>query len=320
MRLIAAIKKFYEEFKEPRYRDRRAFYASELTANSRDLFWSLTGVRETNRGDITGRMRMDFGKWIEEGITKKVLANLHWFGIHAYTSQIPVGSSDPIAVDGYLDSLLVQRDGDKMGQPYVLEIKTKWGFGADLFLRNIEVPTENLAQMGLYLKDLSEKGVTSKGILLYVLFSDANLMDMVQVDCSYDGATNTVSAESYIRLGKGGELASGPVGATLELGPLFEKLQKIKECVKTGTLPASEHQYKKPLTPEFIDSLSDYKLKAMINGEKIEGDWQIRYSRYFDLHLQHEGSSREYTPDEIALLSEAYQRRHPKSKVGKKAS
>lgn len=312
--LVERIRRFFAEYKEPRFRDKRGWYASGLLSNARDLYWAATGEKETNPTDLTGNLRMLVGKAIERELTEKVLNNLHWFGLHAFggSAQIPIGGSDP-AVDGYLDGLLVERSADgSFGKPWVLEVKVKTGFGADLFKAECNPGPEYLAQMGYYLRDLSAKGKTDRGIFLFVLVSDKSFGEMIEVECKYDQATETVTAYKATHIG-GDEKA---LNFSLEMKPVLARLRAVEQAVRSGVLPPSEHRYKHPLTPAFLASVSDAQLKKACDGQKVLGDWQIQYSRYKEKHLEAEGTQLGYSDAELRILCDEYKRRKPRSKVG----
>lgn len=312
--LVERIRRFFAEYKAPRFRDRRGTYASGLMQNARDLYWSLSGEKETNPTDLVGNLRMLVGKAIERELTEQVIRNLHWFGLHAYggAEQIPIGGSNP-EVDGYLDGLLVERSADgRFDKPWVLEVKVKNGYGADLFKQDCDPGPEYLAQMGYYLKDLNAKKVTARGIFLFILNSDKSMGEMIEIECEYDEATDTVRAYRATHIDGSAPRA---LDYRLEMGPVLKRIELIKQAVQKGVLPPSEHRYKHPLTPEFIASLSDAQLKKAIDGEKVLGDWQISYSRYKNKHVEAEGTCLGYSDAERALLVAEYKRRKPRSKV-----
>ncbi len=313
--LIEKIVKAATSEEELRFRDRRAFYASELTKDARDLFWSLRGEKETDPTDFVGHMRMGIGKAIEMMLVNQFLSKLEGQGLKflgGRGGQIKIGLSDP-NVDGDLDGLLQDL---KTGKKYVLEIKTKNGFGADKFMTSFDPEEAYLAQMGVYLKDLDAKGVTNEGIFLFLLISDSNYGEMVQIKCRYDRGEDTIYAyEASTRT------LPQPRGLaySLKIGPLLERLKVIQKAAIQDELPPATYKYKYDLTPEYVASLSDYNLEAALSGKKILGDWQIRYSRYFKKHLQVTGDTREYTEGELMILRGEWAARHPRSKKFKAA-
>lgn len=312
MRLVSKIKEFFSKYREPRYRDRRAWYASDLTKNMRDLYWGATGERETNPTDLKGEIRMLLGKIIEDGIDKYILSNLHFFGIHAFAgSQVTIGGSDP-HVDGKLDKMMVERIGDKFEKPWVLEIKTKYGKGADFFKNTMDPGTNYLAQLGYYLRDLNKKGVTNQGMFLFVLVSDMNFAEFVQILCRYDESKDEIIAyEAETMLdGRGTQV----IDYRLKLGPVIERLKVLEKHVAEKTLPPAEHKYKFPVTIELIDAQSDSTIRTVLDGAKVLGDWEISYSRYKNKHVELEKTQLGYTQAELKLFEEVYLARHPRSK------
>lgn len=292
---------FFDKFKVPRYRDRRGHYASSALKDSRELYWELTGEPPTNETDYVGHIRMSIGKWIERGIVKDILANLHFFGLHLVgngEAQIPVGGSTP-AWDGYLDMYICERVGDKFEKPIPLELKCKFGFGADMMCRNPEPSQDHLAQLGLYCKDLSEKGQTNEGILLYFCMSDQNMGEILQFDVRYDAKTQEVVAYRLRRLDGTEQAVNHRINLKTEV---FDRWARVEAAVAAKAPPPKDYHYKRELTPEFLATVSDYALGQALKGEKILGDWQPRYSRYFDKILAVDKESREYTPEEIGII------------------
>ena len=308
--LVRLIYKHAESASSPRFRDRRAFYASQAMADRRDLYWELTGEKPTDPIDFLGKAKMMVGSGVEHQLVKEYIEQLHWYGVHSRGSQIPVGSSNP-NIDGNLDGLLYEKKADGKFIPFVLEIKTKSGYGADMFY-NQPVPTdEYMAQLGLYLKDLHEKKVTSRGCFLYVLLSDKHFGKLVQVDCHYDAESNSIFATkaSY----SDGE--ERQLDVQFNLQQVFDRLKELEKHVADKVPPKPDYQYKYPLSPEMLAEQSDYTLKAMLQGHKILGDWQPRYSKFLTKNIAFDNIERGYSDEEMQMIRKEYLTRHPKSKL-----
>lgn len=308
MNVLKALLTHLNKDRQLRFRDRRANYVTDAMKCKRDLYWERTGVPETNPTDLVGRLKMMLGSFVEKGLLTDVVSFLHLEGVHYLGTQIPVGGSNP-NYDGSLDAMLVERG---METPYVLEIKTKYGAGADYFLSECNPGDEYLSQMGLYLRDLSAKKGITKGCFLFILLSDKNFGVLVQVDCGYDPATGIITA--YQALLSNGDAKS--LSHSYDVNKSIERLKKIEAMLTAKQEPAKgDYQYKYPVTEETLRDISDYKLRAAINGDVVLGDWQPKYSRYKDKQLAADKQSMEYTESERALLVAEYKRRHPKSKV-----
>lgn len=303
------MKKHASADRRARFRDRRGHYASSAFADMRDQYWGMTGEKETNPTDFWGKMKMMVGSAVEAQLIKEYFSDMHFYGVHLLGTQVPVGASDP-AWDGALDVLIAYKGEDGKYKKYVIEIKTKSGYGANLLNDNPEASVEYLAQLGLYLKDLDKKGVTNEGCLLYTLLSDANFGRLVVIRCRYDSKTDEIVAFEAENMD--GTLTV--LNQRLKIGDIEERWKKLEEYTKSKKLPPVDKIYKYPLTPEFIDSLSDTKMREAISGKKVFGDWQIAYSRYKDKHMELQKGPG-YTEQEVALLRKAYLVRHPKSKV-----
>lgn len=313
MKLLKHIKTFFANPTSDRYRDKRAWYASELTKDARDIYWRATG-EQGKQPDLLGSMRMGLGNAIEAYIVNDVIAKAHFFGLHVLGTQTTIGSSAPVNVDGRLDALLVEREGDTFGTPYVLEIKSKWGYGASLVAANHEPSTDHLAQLGYYLRDLSSKGVTSEGILLYVPFADKAFGDLVAVYCKYDSATDTVRAYGSQSVY---EEEMREMDISLQIQPLLDRMKTIEGYIERKELPPAESQYKYALTPEFLDSVSDSQLRAAAKNERVLGDWAILYSDFKELHVKHQGGVFGYTQAELDILNRELAKRFPNGAASK---
>ena len=307
--LIQAMQNMIKDTDRVNYRDRRAHYASGNLTCLRDQYWSWLKVQETNPTDFTGSMKMLVGNAIESGIVNSMLSKLHFVGWHIIGTQVPVGGSNP-NWDGYLD-LLMAKKTETGWEKFVVEIKTKSGYGANMFWRTPEPSPEYMTQIGLYLRDLSQKGVTNHGLFLYVLLSDDTFGQLVSVYCSYNSATDTVTADKYER----SDGTSGNLSVRINLTESLERWKLLDKHLRDGVVPAGEYKYKYELTPDVLREIPDAKLKAIAEGNVIYGDWQPVYSRYKDLQLEIDKIVPERTDEERALARAEYRRRHPRSKL-----
>ena len=307
--LIKAMQNMVKDTDRVNYRDRRAHYASGNLTCLRDQFWAWKKVPETNPTDFLGSMKMLVGNAVETGIVTSILSKLHFVGWHIIGTQVPVGGSNP-NWDGYLD-LLMAKKTETGWEKFVVEIKTKSGYGANMFFEKPEPSSEYMTQIGLYLRDLTQKGVTNNGLFLYILLSDDHFGELVSVYCSYNSETDTVAATHFER----GNGTSGQLNISLNLTQSLERWLLLDEHLRTNTVPIGEYKYKYDLTPEFLREVPDAKLKRIVEGTLVMGDWQPVYSRYKDLQLEIDKIVPERTDEERALARAEYRRRHPRSKL-----
>lgn len=308
MNLLEAIAKHSEKNRRQRFRDRRSFYASSALGCSRDQYWEAIGEPQTNHADQLGKIKMMLGSAVEAAIAKEFINDLHWYGIHVLGQQVPVGGSKP-NWDGYLDFYVTQKVEGKW-KKYVIEFKTKSGYGADLLKQSFEPSMEYLAQLGLYLKDLDEKGETNEGMLVYALLSDRGFGELLQIDCRYEKETKEIVAFR-------GSCSDGTVrdlDIRLNIQKVLDNWTHIDKCIEKREVPKPDYQYKYTLTEELLSKQSDATILKMLKGQKVIGDWQVIYSRYFDKQLEVDGIERGYTEQEIAFIRSYYKTRHPKSK------
>lgn len=307
--LIKAMQTMIQETDRVNYRDRRAHYASGNLSCLRDQFWSWKKIPETNPTDFVGSMKMLVGNAIESGIINSMLSKLHFVGWHIVGTQVSVGGSNP-NWDGYLD-LLMAKKTETGWEKFVVEIKTKSGYGASLFWKKPEPSPEYMTQIGLYLRDLSQKGITNNGNFLYILLSDDTFGQLVSVYCSYNSKTDTVTATHYER----SDGTTGNLNISVDLAKSLERWRILDEHLRNNTIPAGEYKYKYELTNELLKEIPDTKLRSIAEGNLIFGDWQPIYSRYKNLQLETDKIVPERTDEERNLARAEYRRRHPRSKI-----
>lgn len=307
--LIQAMQAMVTETDRVNYRDRRAHYASGNLTCLRDQYWQWKKEPETNPTDFLGSMKMMVGNAVEDGIVKNLLSRLHFIGWHIIGTQVPVGGSNP-NWDGYLDVLMAQKN-ESGWDKFVVEIKSKSGFGADLFWQKPEPSPEYMTQLGLYLRDLYNKGVTDHGLFLYLLLSDSHFGEFVSVYSQYDPKTDSVICSHAER----SDGTTYSLDTSLCLTGALERWTVLDKHLANNSVPAGEYQYKYPLTSETLKEIPDAKLKKIAEGSLIFGDWQPMYSRFKDKQLEIDGIVPERTEEERNLARAEYRKRHPRSKI-----
>lgn len=307
--LIQAMQAVVTETDRVNYRDRRAHYASGNLTCLRDQYWQWKKEPETNPTDFLGSMKMMVGNAVEDGIVKNLLSRLHFIGWHIIGTQVPVGGSNP-NWDGYLDVLMAKKT-EAGWDKFVVEIKSKSGFGADLFWQKPEPSPEYMTQLGLYLRDLHNKGVTDHGLFLYLLLSDSHFGEFVSVYSQYDPKTDSVICTHAER----SDGTTYSLDTSLCLTGALERWRVLDKHLANNTVPAGEYQYKYPLTSETLQEIPDAKLKKIAEGSLIFGDWQPMYSRFKDKQLALDGIVPERTEEERNLARAEYRKRHPRSKI-----
>ena len=308
--LIQAMQAMVAETDRVNYRDRRAHYASGNLQCLRDQFWQWKKEPETNPTDFLGSMKMMVGSAVEDGLVKTILSRLHFVGWHIIGTQVAVGGSNP-NWDGYLDALMARKLEDGSWDKFVLEIKTKSGYGADLLWRKPEVSPEYMTQLGLYLRDLHSKGVTDHGSFLYVLLSDANFGQLVVFNCRYDSKSDSIICYEAER----SDGSHFKLNLTLDLAAALDRWKQLDRHLASNTVPRGEYHYKYPLTQELLREIPDAKLKKIVEGTLVYGDWQPVYSRFKNKQIQVDGIVPERTDEEKSLARAEYKRRHPRSKI-----
>ena len=306
---MSIFRKFFAEFKTPRLRDRREHYASSIMSDLRDQYWALTGEPETNPSDTAGRVKMFLGNAIEKELKDEILSNLHFFGLHLLGTQVPAGLDNP-NFNMYYDAVVTERDGAKWGKKYILEVKSKSGIGADMFMRSFDPGDSYMAQMALYLHTSHLKGLTDEGIFIFVPLSNDTIGDIVAIYCKYDPSTRFITAH-YATTLSGHEQK---INFIFNVDLAIERAKLIDTAVKNKQEPAGEFIYKFPLNEDYLKNVSDFQLEKAAKGNVVLGDWQVKYSRWKDKILKQENIEPGYSKAELEILVAEYKRRHPKSK------
>ena len=307
--LIESIKEFALTEERMRFRPRRAHYASSALADRRDQYREWTGEARSNPTDFLGKLRMFLGTAIEEGLIKHWLSKLHRQGHHVLSAQVQVGGTNP-TWDGNCDVLMEAKVGNEYHK-YVVEIKTKSGYGADLLWKSGVPSDEYLIQLGLYLRNMAANDQTKHGCLLYMLLSDNYFGKMLQFDCRYN--VDTDSVECYRYTNSDGFVEDKDISYCLT--GLTARWQELEQAIKDKVMPKPDYVYKFPITRALLESQSDATLRRMIANEKVLGDWQAAYSGYKDVNAKTDGGGLGYTSNEIAVIRAYYLELHPKSKL-----
>ncbi len=297
-------------------RSRYSFNASDAGKSMRDLYWKFKGEPETNPTDSLGFKRMDFGSSLE-GTIVGWIRGLAYKGIAIIKQQARVGGTNPNWA-GFVDLItLEQVEGGKF-EVVVTEIKTKYGYGATLLTQELNPSEDYLLQLGLYLKDFwDKKQKLYRGRLFYMIIPESEqktkLGAFVEFYCRYEPETGDLVC--YQAMGSDCLDLRGFKEIRVSVTKLLDKWCILNEYLLKDELPPVDYVYKHKLTPEFLASRSDTDIKLAAQGYKILGDWQISYSPYKKKHLELQGSSEGYSPDETELLVQEYKRRKPKQRT-----
>lgn len=303
--MLEAIKKFFKDaLNRISFRMKQAHYASSALRDLRDQYWEWTGEPETNPRDFKSHMTLAIGEAIEYYLCSVVFPKLSLFGYHLLAYQVPVEGYEP-HWHGYMDALLVRDDVF-----YVVEIKTKHGFGADLLYDKLDVSQDHLAQLGLYLMACHEQEVPAEGLLLYVLLSDKHFGDIILIDCTYNPQTKVIKA--YRATDSSGRIRSID-HCNFNVKYALERFKLLDQYLAKGEVPPPDYQYKKEITWENVKSIPDSKLKKIVEGTLIYGDWQPKYSVYKDKIIEVDGIKPEHSDEEKQIALAEYRRRKPRT-------
>jgi hypothetical protein len=256
------------------------------------------------------RLKMLYGTAIGKQFGE-VLGRMFDQGYYLEGVEVPAGPSDP-DINCYLDALMYTKQGDKK-EYFVVEIKTASGYGANLLADSFEPKEGYLAQLGVYLKDMHNKGITNRGMLLYGLLSDKKIGSLVKILCYYDDDTDEIVA--YEGQNTAGETRSLKI--RYRVGQVEERLVLLDKHLNEGQVPPPDFVYKYPVTAESVAKWSDNDLLKALRDGTVKGDWQVKYSPYKDLQLKTDGVAPGYSPEEITVIKNEKRRRTPNSKYVK---
>lgn len=311
---LKAFSKHMQKDDRVNFRDRRAHYASDALGCLRDLYWKRTGVPPTNPPDLVSKLKMAYGSAVGAYFERQVFPRMFKEGYFLEGAEVPAGGSDP-DINCYLDALFYREQHGEGSQKeyFVAELKTASGYGATLLARSFEPKDSYLAQLGVYLKDMHNKGVTAKGCLFYFLLSDQSVGSVVQISCRYDPKTDEIVA--FKGESSRGELKS--LDQRYRVGKVEERLKLLDKHLADKVCPPADFVYKYEVTPEETRSWSDAKLLKAVKNEAVVGDWQVIYSSYKDLQLEIDGVELGYNEDELKVIKAEKRRRTPNSKYVK---
>ena len=164
---------------------------------------------------------------------------------------------------GYVDILLGEL-------PIIVEVKSWYGFMQRKDLEEGKYKPDYALQLMWYEFALSK----NEGVLLYVPLEPGESLysfDIKRSDARLDG--------------------------------VVKRWQIVEENLARGTLPDPEFRYKYDLNPIELQRVPAKKLKQMLTGNAVHGDWQCRYCPfkiYCVTELQKDTLG--YTPEELARI------------------
>lgn len=293
------------------YYDRspNVIHVSEMMKDRRDLFWSLTGVAETNPLDEISKSNFEIGRWIEAGIREEIISKMHFHGMHLIAHDVTVGGAYGMPYIGHIDALMYDMAAQEL---VVLEVKTKHGYGADLLINSERTPSdEYIVQCAMYVKTLQDRGKKVRGQFFYYLLSDRSWGSKVGFKVKVDA--NDVATVYDYEDSFGNEQKTV---ATFDLKFVRKRLEEFKGYLTEGKCPPPDYPYNTPLTPEALAKESETQLKKALKGERTLGPWQPRYSRYKDLIISTDKVTLEYSPEQLDLIQDELDRRKRLKKVG----
>jgi CRISPR/Cas system-associated exonuclease Cas4 (RecB family) len=309
--LIEQIDQYIQD-KIPRgYRDPRGFYVTHLGSCPRKVYNFWNKVTESNPSDLMSHLNFWVGDGFESALKENAFSKMFLQGIHLLNYQCSVGASDP-RINGFADYLLGIEKDDKSVEPFVVELKTKYGWGSKKMLKEKTPNEEHIFQVGYYLKDLHDKGVTNQGCIFYLLMQDYQpTKSLVQFNCVYQPEDETVKVYEVHSTA----FASESMNLTVNLGEEINTLKQVEKDIEAGKKSRCKFQHKFPVTREMLGDQSDNAIKEAVTGNKLLGDWQCSFCSYKDHCAEEEGRALFYNDEELKLLMEEHEIRKAAAKT-----
>lgn len=307
-----------------RDKDNLVHNASDAAKCSRALSYKALGHEPSNPIDLFGEMRMQMGNYIEKGLEWNFFQKLSLFGIINLSAQGDVGEHGTFydtSWHGYTDKYLgYKMPGGKI-KAFIVELKTKVGFGAGAFIKKTPYSKEFITpmpdtewgyaqQLSLYLRDGYNKTANNlakynlsepirDGILLYYLYADG-ICGLVEFHAEYDPESDSVNFYRCVSEQFPG--CNGTIDLTIKLKDIADHWKKADAFIKKNKLapPGFERKYK--IDDERVEEATKTDLTKAVKGELVIGDMQCKYCAFKDKCAADLGISLDYTAQEKTRL------------------
>jgi hypothetical protein len=312
--------KVFAETLPMRFRDKDVdvHNAGDAAKCSRALTYKALKTPESNPTDILGQYRMRFGSWIEKGLIYEIFNKMGPQGLHLVSSQGDTGEHGTFygtSWHGYRDIDMAYKLKDGKLKPFVIELKTKVGYGAVATVKKSAWSKEYLIpepdrewgyaqQLSLYLRDAYRKTVNNPkfsepvtdGILLQFLYGDG-LVAFLEFYCTYSPETDSVH---YYKV-HCEELpeCSSPLDITINLKDIADRWKKADEYLRAGTLAPPDYSRRYPLNDDRVQYATKTDLTKASQNKKLIGDKQCAYCAFRDTCAKDLGIELTYSPTEI---------------------
>lgn len=306
-----------------RDKDPLIHYASSTVKCKRAMTYKALGIPESNPIDETGQLKMKFGNWIERGLTYDYMTKMSPYNVYFMGTQGRAGDYEIFNGTnwhGMRDfDLLVKDPKTNKFDFYIVELKTKIGFGANFmikktpFSKKFKVPEVDNSwgyanQLGLYLRNAylktknnpKFKKPITKGILLYFLFSDS-IMGFVEFHAEYLPEKNAI--RFFKVLSPQFPEANSKLNTIIKLDTVGEHWAAANEFIKKKELAPPDYNRKYDLDdPRVTEEATKSALEAAARSDVLIGDVQCKYCQFRDKCSKDLNIPLVYSKDEKAKI------------------
>lgn len=308
-----------------RDKDKTTHNAGDATKCGRAITYKALKTPESNPTDTLGHFRMKFGSWLEKGIIHDLIPKLAPFGIYQLASQGDCGEHGTFygtSWHGYRDldlALRMVEEGELRYKPFVTEIKTKVGYGAQVTIKKnawskeFVVPEPDFEwgysqQLSLYLRDAYRKTKDNPqfkspiidGLLLQLLYADGI---GCFVEYYYEYKPETDSAHCYrVHCDQYPE-CSAPLDLTVPLKEIAERWAVVDEYLLKGELAPPAYTRKYEVTDERVQEATKTDLQKAAKNQLLIGDKHCTYCSFKDKCSTDLGIPLTYSPQEVKEIN-----------------
>jgi hypothetical protein len=247
---------------EPQVKD--SFWATDAEKDGFELYHRWIGTPPTNPLKPEKYVMFNAGRMME-------LALINKLGDIVIAKQERVEfETHSIKVSGYIDAKT---------KDAILEIKTYYGYHQEKELIEGKPKTSYLKQLAIYMYPTD----LDRGYLLYFERGNGNMYEFI-----LERKTDVLFRCGDIEF---------------NLDDVFRKWSFLYyNHIIPRREPQPEFKYKYPIESVNWKALPKSELEKVLTGQKVIGDWQVLYSPYKDLYIQHEKTTLGYTLDEINTI------------------
>lgn len=315
----------FHNFPSLRFRDRDNLVhnASDATKCSRQITYKALNYSESNPVDTLGKFRMSFGNWLEKGMIYDIFNKLGAFGVIQLSSQGDCGEHGTFygtSWHGYRDLDLAVKQIDGKFKPFVVEIKTKVGYGAQVMVKEspyskkykIPEPDQEWGysqQISLYLRDAYNKTKDNPafsapivdGILLQLLYAD-KLACFVEFYFEYKPDSD--EAVCYrVHCSEIPEICS-ELNIRIDLKEIAARWKEVDEYIIKKELASPSFSRKYQIGDPRITDTSKKDLELAVQNKVLIGDMQCKYCSFRDQCAKDLGIDLNYTEDEKKVFKQ----------------